>query len=654
MDKKQIKMMKIMSKRKILVFMLVVVLVCGIVVMLGGCENNGTEEGEISFTQGLEYKLNLDDTYSVVGIGVATAVDEIVIPNKYEGKTVASVGEKAFYNCTKIKSVTLPNSITKIQANAFALCDNLKKISLPENLTEIGDNAFYKCVAIENLTFEEKLEIIGENAFFSCSSLKNLDFPKSVKQFGSNALEGCSSLTNLTLPFLGSSREDISTATLSYLFGNTNSDVRNINKLTAPNEDNQKSVPNSLKKVVLISGNIGEKAFYQCESIENVTISDSTYEIGNYAFYGCVNLEAIVIPNSVKTIGNNAFEGCVKLKSIDIPSSVSKIGSYAFKNCIGIQSLTLAEGVSEIGEFAFEQCSSLAEILIPDSVFSIGISAFSSCSNLKKVVIGKGLTTIENGVFNGAIALESLEIGANVAKIGLNAFNGCSSLKILSLPASVNEIANMAFMNCTSLIEIKVDEKNSTFKGEGNCLIKGNVFILGCKTSVIPNGVVRIKENAFKNCEGLISINIPSSVEEVSSQAFVGCNQLQSFVVDSKNTKYRAESNYLIEIDSVYGDILLLAGNSEETFRRIPNTIAIIGENSFQNCGSLTNITLPSSIREIKNNAFANCNSLTDIVFEGSKEEWISINKDNWCNFENSITISCIDGKLDQFENELE
>lgn len=557
-----------MKIRRILVVIFVVMLMSVIAVALSGCKDKDElgEEPPVANVQTLEYKLNNDDTYSVIGIGSADNSEKIEILEEYEGKSVTGIDEKAFVDCI---------------------------------------------------------------------NLKILKIPASIKYIGRNALEGCSNLVSLTLPFLGSSINDMTNAKLSYLFGDDN-------------------IVLNLKKVVLAGGHIGEKAFYQCESIENVTINDSTYEIGNYAFYACNNLEAIVIPNSVKTIGNNAFEGCAKLKCIDIPSSVSTIGGYAFKNCIGIQSLTLEEGVHEIGEFAFEQCSNLAEILIPDSLIRIGISAFSSCTNLKKVVIGKGLTTIENGMFNGAIALESLEIGANVAKIGLNAFNRCSSLKILSLPASVNEIANMAFMNCTSLIEINVDEQNTTFKGEGNCLIKGNVLILGCKSSVIPNGVVRIKENAFKNCEGLTSINIPSSVDEVSSQAFVGCNQLQNFVVDSQNTKYRAESNFLIEIDSAYGDILLLAGNSEETIRRIPNTIAIIGESSFQNCANLTNITLPSSITEIKNNAFANCNSLTDIVFEGSKEEWISINKDNWCNFENSITISCADGKLDQFENELE
>ncbi len=288
------------------------------------------------------------------------------------------------------------------------------------------------------------------------------------------------------------------------------------------------------------------------------------------------------------------------------------------------------------------------------SVIGIGSADNSEKIEILEEYEGKSVTGIDEKAFVDCINLKILKIPASIKYIGRNAFNGCSSLKILSLPANVNEIANMAFMNCTSLIEINVDEQNTTFKGEGNCLIKGNVLILGCKSSVIPNGVVRIKENAFKNCEGLTNINIPSSVDEVSSQAFVGCNQLQNFVVDSQNTKYRAESNCLIEIDNAYGDILLLAGNSEETIRRIPNTIAIIGENSFQNCANLTNITLPSSITEIKNNAFANCNSLTDIVFEGSKEEWISINKDNWCNFENSITISCTDGKLDQFENELE
>ena len=77
-------------------------------------------------------------------------------------------------------------------------------------------------------------------------------------------------------------------------------------------------------------------------------------------------------------------------------------------------------------------------------------------------------------------------------------------------------------------------------------------------------------------------------------------------------------------------------------------------KNLYLNGVLLTDLSIPQGAESIGNNAFANCNSLTDIVFEGSKEEWISINKDNWCNFENSITISCTDGKLDQFENELE
>lgn len=631
----------IMNKRKMLMFALIVVLFCGLAATLNGCKD--TDDSKVLYTEGLEYEINSDDTCSMSGMGSASAAEDIVLPEKYEGKAVVSIGEKAFFNCTQIKSVTLPSSITKIDAEAFAGCINLKNIYLSDNLKEIDKNAFYQCESLESISFKDKLEKIGEHAFFNCKSFTNLEIPTSVNKIGINALMGCDNLSNLKLPFLGGNKDDISNAKLKYLFG------------SAGNNDDNAKPPKSLKNIEIMGGFIGEKAFYQCESIENVAIGSGIDNIGDYAFFECVNMQNITLPESIKIIGNNAFEQCQKLGNVSVPKNVNKIGNNAFKNCMGIKSLTLTNGVNEIGEFAFERCNNIAEIVIPDSVTKIAKGAFTNCNGIQSVVIGKGLTILENNVFGGCKSLKTLEIGAGVKEIKINAFRDCSSLKVLTIPESVNKIYDIAFQNCTSIEEINVDENNTTYRGKGNCIIQGNTLVLGCKTSVIPEGVEVIKDNAFANCEGLQNINIPSSVIEIQVQAFSGCTQLKSFNIDSANNIFVVENNCLIQIDNDNGNILLLAGNTEENERVIPNNVSIIGEYCFQNCRGITNVTIPISVNEIRDNAFVYCDSLIEIKYEGTKEQWENLSKyGSWCNFENPIIICCTDGKLDVFENDVE
>ena len=112
---------------------------------------------------------------------------------------------------------------------------------------------------------------------------------------------------------------------------------------------------------------VGDKAFYKCDSLTNVTIPDSVKSIGVNAFYGCGSLTSVTIPSSVTSIGGSAFYGCSSLKSITIPSSVTSIGSYTFYECLGLTSVT-----------------------IPDSVTSIGVNAFSSCNKSLIIYISKG------------------------------------------------------------------------------------------------------------------------------------------------------------------------------------------------------------------------------------------------------------------------
>ena len=130
-----------------------------------------------------------------------------------------------------------------------------------------------------------------------------------------------------------------------------------------------------------------------------VTIINGSEFIGNSAFYNCSSLERITIPDSVTTMGDYAFLCCTSLESITIPNGVTTIGDAAFSQCTNLASITILNGVTTIGDAAFSQCTSLASIIIPDSVKVIGTFAFQNCYRIKYVEIPETVTIIGSKAF---------------------------------------------------------------------------------------------------------------------------------------------------------------------------------------------------------------------------------------------------------------
>ena len=279
--------------------------------------------------------------------------------------------------------------------------------------------------------------------------------------------------------------------------------------------------------------------------------------IGNYAFKGCSGLASITIPNSVTSIGNYAFSGCSGLTSVTIPNSVTSIGNGAFSICGGLTSIEIPNSVTSIGKYAFQNCSSLTSIEIPNSVTSIGDNAFSDCSSLTSVTIGNSVTTI-----------------------GGSSFRGCSGLTSITIPSSVTSIGKLAFSDCSDLTSISVESGNTKYDSRDNCnaIIEtvSNTLIAGCKTTIIPNSVTSIGDDAFYVCRGLTSIKIPNSVTSIGNNAFIGCSDLTSIT--------------------------------------IPNSVTSIGWNAFWGCSGLISIEIPSSMTSIGDCAFMGCSGLTELI----------------------------------------
>ena len=328
--------------------------------------------------KGIYYKLDKDNMFAEVR---AMPDDEkysgdIIIPSSftYDGETyiVTSIGKDAFYECSGMTSVTIPNSVTSIGNSAFSGCSGLTSITIPNSLTSIS-----------------------YGAFSGCSGLTSITIPNSVTSIGHYAFSGCS----LTFVHI----TDIA-AWCNISFGGSDA--------------------NPLYYAHL---------YMNGQEVNDLVIPEGVTSISDYAFCYCSGLTSVAIGNSVTSIGDYAFSGCEALISITIPNSVTSIGDSAFSGCSGLTSITIPESVTSIGNWVFSGCSSLTSITIPNSVTSIGHAAFSVCYGLTSVTIPNSVTTIGSDAFEHCTSLTSITIPESVTSIGGSAFSGCSSLTIVKV-----------------------------------------------------------------------------------------------------------------------------------------------------------------------------------------------------------------------------
>ena len=144
--------------------------------------------GRKGASKGLEFKLNSDGkSYYVAGIGSCTDT-EIIIPSTYNDLPVTGIGWRAFYYCTSLTSITIPNSMTSIGDGAFSACTSLASITIPDSVTSIGERAFSGCTNLASITIPDSVTSIGKLAFSGCTSLTSITIPDSVTSIGDSAI----------------------------------------------------------------------------------------------------------------------------------------------------------------------------------------------------------------------------------------------------------------------------------------------------------------------------------------------------------------------------------------------------------------------------------------------------------------------------------
>ena len=204
--------------------------------------------------------------------------------------SLTSIGNEAFYGCTNLASVTLPDNLTSIGNEAFRSCTKLTSITLPDGVSSIGYEAFYNCNKLTSVNIPDGITAIEHSVFEDCWMLSSITIPDGVTSIGADAFWNCFLLTSISIP------------------------------------DGVTS--------------IGSSAFYQCTALTSINIPDGITSIEHHTFYGCEHLTSVNLPDKVTSIGEYAFGYCNRLASINIPEKVTAIGGGAFN---GPSALTIVK-----------------------------------------------------------------------------------------------------------------------------------------------------------------------------------------------------------------------------------------------------------------------------------------------------------------------
>ena len=288
-------------------------------------------------------------------------------------------------------------------------------------------------------------------------------------------------------------------------------------------------------------------------------------------------ITSVVIPNTVTAIGNQAFYLCTLLSgTVIIPNSVNTVGYLAF--C---------------------RCDLMTEVVLPEKDVTYGNQCFLTTGLTGTLVLPEGLTVISNSMFSNNNNLSNVVIPNTVTTISGDAFSYCDNIEAVQIPSSVITIERNPFHSCEKIESVAVEEGNPVYYSENNCVINQltNTIVIGCKNSVIPEGVLAIGPFAFGQC-GLTKMpEIPSSVTTIGDHAFFSCQDPGSLVIPETVTDIAPEA-------FIYGRFSTVT---------LPQSMDTIPYRLFGMCQWMGEITIPESVSYIDRLAFSWCTKLKKI-----------------------------------------
>ena len=368
--------------------------------------------------------------------------------------------------------------------------DDIKKLVVSKGVTTIGKYAFYRFGNLTSVSLPKTLKIIDDVAF-SRTGLTSVTVPNGVKTIGDSAFYGCKLLASAKLP-------DSVTTLKAYAFGQCLV-LKSVN------------IPKNLKVI--------EDRTFETTSIESITIPNGVTSIGDYAF-SSTRLKTVTIPASVKTIGDSAFY-YNRIEKVNIPKSgLTSLGDRAFASCI-FESFEVPLTVTSFGNSVFSNCSYLKDIWIsPIQKQNLPENTFDGCNNVKFTEHNYAIIGETFGAGNVIYAVTNPATGGTTGTVEVFGFD-TSEEKIV-----VPNVVTYSKDNVTAKVTYRVTKITNLLKQFNDSI--------ALKTIVIGSNVAVIADNAFANCQNLVSVTGGAGLKTIGSKAFANCPNLKVLTINSK------------------------------------------------------------------------------------------------------------------------
>ena len=364
----------------------------------------------------------------------------------YDGALYSYDGKKLLKqaNDDSLREITVLEGTEIICNGAFRNMENIVTVRLPSTLLSIGEKAFYNChrlVEIYNLSQIDIQKGSDENGIIAKNAIEiytSSEIPSAVRvvdkdfiffendketvlvnyiggdrivtlpsgkeyKIGTNAFRNKTGIIQINLS------KSITSVRANAFTGMTNlyrvnvSDIEDFIAITFLSNPIREGVllcvDGKAAKSITITNDVKMNTFENCESIEEVIITEGVSRIGEYAFKGCTSLERVVMANTVVEIGSYAFAECVSLKEIELSPSLKSISSFCFLNCDSLTKVIIPRSVDRIKSHAFYDCDFLTVVQLHENLDYVESKAFAECDSLRVIHIPPGLGKAEDAFY---------------------------------------------------------------------------------------------------------------------------------------------------------------------------------------------------------------------------------------------------------------
>lgn len=486
-----------------------------------------------------------------------------------------------------ITSVTLPNTVVRIDDNAF--CNiGLRTIDMGENVTYIGNNAFASS-SLTEIEIGKNVTHIGNRAFAS-SSLTEINLGDNVTHIGKSVFNRCLSLRSVKLP----------------------------SSITA----------------------IGEAMFANCNSLESLTLPPNVNELGKMAFAGCKSLKTLVFSDCLTRLDSACLANTALSGKLELPSTLKHLAASAF-NGTGVTEINIPAGITSLDSRDAFLCDELTTVVyeaenLTTAAFPKRLQHLTIAENVKTIPEIDSSVTPKTLVYNAINAefpekaalkhnfraLTSVTFGPKVNRIPPRLLSTAIITEI-TIPANVRSIGKDAFsnslrqVNTPSLeawLQIEFDEptSNPTYYAK-ELRVEGESI----RRLVIPDGTEHINNYAFINCEPLVTATLPSSLKSAGDRVFDGCTGLQRIIFPDLTTylslEYHSGTTFQHSCSNAEYYIGKEPLDKTVTTVVVPEGVNRLADYAFNEWTNLESVTLPESLHAIGRSSFERCNNLKEI-----------------------------------------